>query len=65
MALAVNIMHGYSPSDEMRDQLQPKKTKVRLHQPLIMQHKASYVLYIANKMDHCPCHRYNVWAWPE
>ena len=30
MALAINIMHGHGPSNEMRCQLQLKKTKVRL-----------------------------------
>ena len=29
MALAVDIMHGCGPSNKMRIQLQPKKTKVR------------------------------------
>ena len=32
MALAVDKMHGRDPSNEMRHQLWPKKTKVR---PLI------------------------------
>ena len=35
MALAVDIMHGRDPSYKMRTQLQSKKTKVRLYQPLI------------------------------
>ena len=30
MALAVNIMHGRDPSDELHLQLQAKKTKVNL-----------------------------------
>ena len=28
MALAVDIMHGHGPSNEMHHQLQPRKTKV-------------------------------------
>ena len=31
MALAVSIMHGRDPSNEIRTQLQSTKTKVRLH----------------------------------
>ena len=31
MALAVNIIDRRGPSNEMRRQLQPKKTKVRLY----------------------------------
>ena len=29
MALAINVMHGHDPSNEMRSQLQPKKNKIR------------------------------------
>ena len=49
MTLAVDKIHGGGPSDKMRPQLQPKKTKVRLYQPLILQQKVSYALYITNK----------------
>ena len=48
MALAINIMHGCNPSDEMCPQLQAEKTKVRLYLPLIKQQMASHVLYITN-----------------
>ena len=49
MALAINIMHGRGPSDEMYPQLQPKKTKIRY---LTLQQKALCVLYITKKMEH-------------
>ena len=56
MALAVDIMYGYSgPSNKTCHQLQPKKTKVRVYQLLILQQKASYVLYITNTTEHGPC----------
>ena len=48
MALAIDIIHGRGHRNKMDHQLQPKKTKVRLYQPLITQQKVSYVLYIAN-----------------
>ena len=57
MTLAIDKIHGRGPSDKMRPQLQPKKTKVRLYQPLILQQKASYTLYITNKTEHGPCRR--------
>ena len=38
--------------------IQPKKTKLRLYYPLILQQKAPYALYITNKMEHGPCHQY-------
>ena len=57
MILGIYIMYGRSPGNEMCAQLQPKKTKVRrLYQLLVLQQKASYVLYITNKMEHSPCH---------
>ena len=56
MALAVDKMHGRGPSDKMSPWLQPKKTKVRLYQLLILQQKASYELYITNKTEHGPYH---------
>ena len=52
MALAINVMDGYGPSNKMRPYSQLKKTKVRL--PLILQQKASYELYITNKTEHDP-----------
>ena len=36
----------------MRPHLQLKKTKVGLYLPLILQQRASYALYIANKTEH-------------
>ena len=45
MALAINVMHERAPSNEMRTQLQPKKTKVRLYYWLLVwQQKALYAL---------------------
>ena len=35
MALAVNVIERRDPSNEMRRQLQPKNTKVRLYYPFI------------------------------
>ena len=35
MALAINVIDRRGPSNKMRHQLQPKKTKVRLHYPFI------------------------------
>ena len=65
MAVAANLMHGCGPSNEMRHQLQPKKTTVRLYWPLILQQKASFALYITSKTKDGPCHRYNAWMWCE
>ena len=48
--LAVNIVHGCGPSNEIRQQLQP----------LLLQQKVSYALYITNKMEHDPCRQYNL-----
>ena len=62
MALAVDIMHGHGHSNEMRAKLQPEKTKVRLHYPLILQQKVSNALYITKKTEHGPWCRYNAWA---
>ena len=47
-------MHGRDPSNEIRHQSQPKKTKVRLLYLLISQEKGSpsYALYNTNKMEH-------------
>ena len=49
----------------MHPQLQPKKTKIRLYYPIILQQKASNVLYITNKKEYGLCHQYNVWVWSE
>ena len=35
IALAVDVIDRRGPSNEMRRQLQPKKTKVMLYQPFI------------------------------
>ena len=35
MALAVDVIDWHGPSNEMRRQLQPKKTKVRLYWPFL------------------------------
>ena len=48
MALAIDIIHGRGHRNKMDHQLQPKKTKVRLYQLLIMQQKVSFVVYITN-----------------
>ena len=53
MALAVNIMHGCGPSDEMHHQLQPKNTKV-----IAIDIAAKGVLHAKNR-------RYNTWVWLE
>ena len=47
-------MHGRDPSNEIRHQSQPKKTKVRLLYLLISQEKGSpsYALYNTNKIEH-------------
>ena len=49
MALAIDIMHGHGPSNEMHPQLQHKKTKIRLYGLLLKQQKVSYALCITNK----------------
>ena len=49
MGIAVD---GRGPNNEMRPQLQRKKTKVGLYLPLILQQKASYALYITDKTEH-------------
>ena len=66
MALAIDIIHGHGPSNEMHHQLQPMKTKVSvLAFNTVVQQKVSYALYIINKMEHDPFHQYNAWVWPE
>ena len=52
--MAIDIMGGHDPSDEMRKQLQAKKTKVSLYWPLMKQQMVSYALYITNKTAHGP-----------
>ena len=40
-------MHGHGLSNEIR----PKKAKERLYLQLVLEQKALYALYIANKME--------------
>ena len=50
MSLAVDTMHGLSPSSKMPTQLQPKKTKAVL--VIDMASKVIICLVITNKMEH-------------
>ena len=59
------VMNEGGTSNETCHQLQPKKIKVRLYQPLILQQKVSYAHYITNKMEHDSCRQCNAWALPE
>ena len=43
-------------NNEMRHQLQPKKTKVMLYYPFYMQQKAFYPPFITSKMERCLKH---------
>ena len=52
MALAINVIDRHGPSNKMRCQLQPKKTKLRLYYLFIKQQKTFYPSFIANKMEH-------------
>ena len=52
MALAVDIKDRSGPSNKMHHQLQLKKTKIMLYKPLKQQQKASYALFLTNKMEH-------------
>ena len=49
MALAVDVMDRRDPGNEMVYQLKPKKTKVRLYQPFILQQKTFHLPFITNK----------------
>ena len=52
MALAVDAINRHGPSNEMRHQLQPKKTKVRLHKPFIhIALKDVLPVFVANKTE--------------
>ena len=52
MTLAADSIDRCGPSNEMHRQLQSKKTKVRLYQPLIQQQKVFHPMYITKKMEH-------------
>ena len=50
--ITIDLIHGHDHNNEMRPQLQPKKIKVRLYQPLMQQQNALHMLYITNKVYH-------------
>jgi len=49
VALVVDVIDRRGHSYEIRHQLQPKKTKVRLYMPFILQQKTFYPSFITNK----------------
>ena len=53
MALAIDVMHGCGPSNKMRIQLQPKKTKV---------HKAILAVSMAAKRHYTQCTLLTRWS---
>ena len=52
IALVVDVIDRRGPSNEIRRQLQPKKTKVRLYYPLTWYQKIFYPPFITNKTKH-------------
>ena len=61
MALAIDIVHGHRPSNKMHSQLWRRRLSLGFISPA----KVVLALYITNKTEHGPCHRYDTWAWSE